>query len=161
MKKKSFMILIISTVVISFSYIVMAISAEPGSEEDPLVTKSYVEKRNQQLKFYIEESIKNLQERLGQGDNEENTTNGYEVINVAKGNRLVLGKSAEVILRAGKATVIQSQSGGLADVTIGRDLKQDENFPANHLLIVPRDDGRGAIAVTDCIFMVKGSYHIE
>lgn len=165
-KKKGFLIICITMItIVSFSYIVLAMSAEPGSPEDPIVTKNYVEKRNAQLKFYIEESIKNLEERLNLVDNNvsinSQTAPVYEVVNVPQGTRLILGASAEIIFRAGKANVIQSASGGLSDVTIGRDLNGNESVPLNHLLITPRDDGRGASAITDCIFMVKGSYHIE
>jgi Na+-translocating ferredoxin:NAD+ oxidoreductase RNF subunit RnfB len=61
----------------------------------------------------------------------------------------------------GEATVNASNQGGLSDTTAGGDLAQDTNVPANHLLIVPRDDGRGFEATTDVIIMVKGAYEIK
>ena len=71
------------------------------------------------------------------------------------------GAGCEFILRGGEATVIASKNGGLSDTTDGVDLTQDTLVPANHLLIVPRDDGRGFDAVTDVIIMVKGTYEIK
>ena len=34
-----------------------AMLAEPGSDEDPIVTLSYVEKRLEQMKYYINQNI--------------------------------------------------------------------------------------------------------
>ncbi len=162
--KKIYMILLSLIFIASCSYIVMAINAEPGSTEDPLVTKNYVESQNQQLKSYIDESIKNLKDSLGGSSgqtNLEGNSSSYEIVEVAKGKKLVVSASTEIILRAGIAKAIDSKYGGLADVTQGIDLKLNQNIPSNHLLIIPRNDGRGAHAVTDCIFMVKGSYTIK
>ncbi|RKD25324.1 hypothetical protein SAMN02745883_01488 [Caminicella sporogenes DSM 14501] len=166
---------------ISFPYISKAVDSEPGSEEDPIVTQGYVEMRNNQLKYYIDESIKKINDSIVEINNQiqkiskdmGNSSNNnkdinisssisstYEIVTVPANKKIILGASTELILRAGQATVIDSQYGGLADVTMGKDLKYGERVPSNHLLIVPRDDGRGAEAKTDAIFMVKGSYYI-
>lgn len=178
-KKSKFIILGI-VVLISFPYISKAFDFEPGSKEDPIVTQSYVEMRNDQLKYYIDENINNINNLMIEMDeqinkinekiaklqiNNENVSAGassiYEIVTVPANKKLILGASTEFILRAGQASAIDSLQGGLADVTIGKDLKFGENIPLNHLIIVPRNDGRGAEAKTDAIFMVKGSYNIE
>ena len=104
----------------------------PGSQEDPLVSKSYVD---MQVKMNVVE--------LPQG-------------------KILLGSSGtEIVLRSGKARVIDSQLGGLSDVTAARDLRRGEAVPANHLLIVPRDDGRGVEALSPVILLVRGSYTVK
>jgi len=104
----------------------------PGSPEDPLVSRAYVDSK---LKFKVVE--------LGPG-------------------KIVTGYSGtEIILRAGQATVIDSELGGLADVTAGRDLRFGQEVPNNHLLVVPRDDGRGIHAVSPIIILVRGNYTIK
>jgi hypothetical protein len=83
------------------------------------------------------------------------------VVNVPAGKTLTGYAGTEVILRGGKAAAIQSQLGGLADLTSGRDIGQGQVIPDNHLLLIPRTDGRGVRAETDCIFLVKGRYDIQ
>lgn len=161
--KKRTIITIILLTILSLTYVGMASSNEPGSTEDPIVTQSYVEMRNQQLRYYIDESIKKIQDSLGQlpsnGVGQGGST--YEIVNVPAGKKLIAGASTELILRAGQAIIIDSPSGGIANVTVGKDLKKGDVVPANNHLIVPRSDGRGASAKTDSIFMVKGSYSIQ
>lgn len=165
MRKKSkglLFTMIMLMVLVSFSYMVAAMGTEPGSEEDPIVTKSYVELRNQQLKFYIEENINRLKESMGNTTSSVGqATSVFEVVHLLEGQKVTLGASAEIIVRAGKASVIQSEAGGLANVTIGKDLQGGTMIPLNHLLINPRADERGVQALTECYFMIKGSYSIQ
>ncbi len=112
--------------------------ALPGSEGDPLVTRSYVDSCLSAFKPWP-----------------------LEIVEMGVGQRLVAGAGTEVILRAGQATAIDSPNGGLADVTSGRDLKRGDKVEGNHLLIVPRDDGRGLLAVTPVVLMVKGVYTVQ
>jgi len=104
----------------------------PGSEGDPLVTRAYVDSK---LKM--------------------------RVVELAPGQILKGYSGTEIILRGGQATVIDSELGGLCDVTGGVDLRGGEAVPSNHLLIVPRDDGRGIKAVSAAIAMVRGDFTIE
>lgn len=163
--RKTVSILIVVLTIFSLTYMVMAANSEPGSNDDPIVTQSYVEMRNDQLRYYVDESLKKFEDTINQlsGGNTEAPQGGasFEVVNVPAGRRLIAGASTELILRAGKAVVIDSPLGGIANVTVGKDLKKGDLITANHHLIVPRDDGRGASAVTDSIFMVKGAYTIK
>ena len=84
----------------------------------------------------------------------------FQVVELSAGEKFVGGVGCEVILRSGKATAIISANGGLTDVTGGTDLKEKEEIPQNHLLIIPRDDGRGFVSATKSFIMVKGNYTI-
>lgn len=110
--------------------------ALPGSEGDPVVTKSYVDTRLEQGLSFL-------------------------VVDVPQGKSVIAGAGAEMILRTGVAKVIDSQSGGLCDVTAGADLRKGQTAPPNHLLIVPRDDGRGLYADTALIILVRGPYSVR
>ncbi len=132
--------------------VVYAINSEPGSEGDPLVTLSYVEQRMEQLQFYIDDKIESLPAGGG---------NVFEVVNIKAGQSLIAREGTEIILRTGKAKAVASAGGGLSDVTAAKDIKNNAVIPANHLLIIPRDDGRGVKAITDIILMVKGNYDIN
>ena len=71
-------------------------------------------------------------------------------------------EGTELILRSGEATAVGNIDGdGVSDVTLGVDLKMGEKINRNHLLIVPRKDGRGIVAKTDSWIMVKGKYEIK
>ena len=104
----------------------------PGSEGDPLVTRAYVESR---LKMHV--------------------------VELAPGQALKGFSGTEIILRGGQATIIDSELGGICDATAGIDLRGGEAVPSNHLLIVPRDDGRGIRAQSSVIVMVRGDFVIE
>lgn len=130
--------------------------SETGSEKDPLVSLSYLEKTIDNLKKDIDKKLSNV------GNNEENNiSNGLEVVEVPVGQSIIGENGTEIILRGGKGKIIAGELGGLSDVTDGRDLKMDDLVPANHLLIVPRNDGRGVYAITDAIFLVRGEYKIK
>lgn len=110
---------------------VKAAGTEPGSEADPLVARSYVEQ-------YI----------------------GLRVVSVPKGQRLTAGVGTELIIRDGKAAAIAGTGGGISDLTAAKDLKEGDIIPLNHLLLVPRDDGRGFKAANDVTALVRGQYTV-
>ncbi len=104
----------------------------------------------EQIKLYVDEKLggeKGI-------DHQNNSSNNLTVVEIAPGQSIIGGESGtEIILRGGgKAKIIAGELGGLSDVTEGKDLGMDRLVPANHLLIVPRDDGRGGLAVTESIF---------
>ena len=129
--------------------------SEVGTDRDPLVTKSYVDKKINEIKSYLDTKILNVNA----------SSNEFIVVDVPEGKSIILGGGSEAILRSGQARAISKirdgYDNGLADITGGKDLKMDELITLNHLLLTPRDDGRGAGAVIDSIFLVRGSYEIK
>ncbi len=132
MKKRA----LITTATLLLLFVVGAFAAEPGTEADPLITKSYVESI-----IY--------------------PTTRFQLVSVNQGQSLILGEGGEAILRMGTATVIGTQKGGLSDVTMGFDLPDGTSVQGNHHLIAPLGDGRGIKAHAYCLIMVKGSYTIK
>lgn len=131
--KKSVIISIVTILVMVLGIsIVMAATDQPGSESDPVVTKSYVDSRT-----------------------------SYSPISVTVGQKLIGGEGTEIILRSGEATAIDNGANGVSDLTIGTDLMTGSQVGLNHLLLVPRNDGRGITAVTDIWVMVRGTYTIQ
>ena len=66
-----------------------------------------------------------------------------------------------MIVRAGNAEAVTAIADGLQDITSGEDLVGGTEVPRNHLLIIPREDGRGIYATKDLIVMVRGGYNIQ
>jgi len=181
-----------------------ATSAQPGSEFDPLVKKSYVDEQIQKLSQKIgsgssgsarpstgtgsgsvdEQVINNLRtdvsdltsliieaymriQSLEKQNMElirkvEELEQGFTVVEAAKGQRILLGAGAEVIVRSGEALAVQGELGGLADVTAAKDLTGGMQITNQHLLISSRKDGRGLQVVSDVVFLlIRGGYTIE
>ena len=132
MKKRVLMV----GMILCMFLVIGAIAAEPGTDGDPLVTRSYIE-------------------------NVVYPATRFKVIEVNQGQSLILGDGSEAILRMGTATVIGTQKGGLSDVTMGFDLADGTAVQGNHLLIAPLNDGRGIKAHSYCLIMVKGNYTIK
>lgn len=122
------------------AFVVAAVGAQPGTDGDPLVTKSYIDSV---VYPYVQ------------------TASQFKVADVAANKSVILGAGAEIILRMGNCSVIASEKGGLSDVTMGFDLESGVLVQGNHLLIAPLGDGRGVFTATDCIFMIKGEYEIK
>ncbi len=154
--------------------IVQAVEIVPGSDEDPLITSSYLDKKVQEVVLNIETSVnqkikqitnsisvldKKVEDMSGQSS--EGTGQGFKPIDIPAGKKLTCEASAEIILRAGKAKVVSETGAGLSDVTSGADIKAGEYITKDHLLIVPRTDGRGLAAVANSVVMIKGKYVIE
>lgn len=119
---------------------VTAQTPEPGSSADPLVSKSYVDQVMASLP---------TREYVAQWT-------AFRVVTVPAGQGIIGDGGTEIVLRGGQATAVTTQQGGLLNVTAGVDMKQGEPIPPNHLIVVPRNDGRGFRAVTDLVLLVKG-----
>jgi len=146
---KIFMVILALLVFSVFSLTVKADIYGAGSENDPLVTKSYIDKIVLNIKQYID-------------SNSDGGAQNLEVVYLERGEIALGDQGTEIILRSGIATVIDGAQGGLCDVTSGIDLGKGINVPQNHLLIVPRGDGRGVRAENDyVVLLVRGSYTID
>lgn len=122
--------------------VLAAAGLEPGGEDDPVVTKSYVDNA------------------LGKA-----SANVFDPIFIEAGKTLIGHAGCEFILRAGEATALSFTSegieNGLQDITDGVDILGGLNVPLNHMIVIPRKDTRGLKTTTDVYVMVKGGYDIE
>jgi len=129
---------------------------QPGSVNDPLVSKSYVDEK-------VAEIVRTeLGKQQGNGGGSGSSSRSLVVIELNPGETLYAGEGTEMIVRNGKAVSVSSNSNGIPDLTDGADLKAGAVIPNNHLLLFPRDDGRGVRPHQDqkktVFVMVRGSY---
>lgn len=138
----------------------------PGTVEDPVVTKSYVD----------EQIAKLVGGSIGGGNSGGTTTPGnngstdngastvLEVVEVPVGKTLMAAAGTEVVVRVGKAVAYSSDTNGISDLTGGVDIKKGNPVPTNHLIWFPRE-GRGIQGASDedrpLTVLVKGSYSIK
>lgn len=160
-------------------------AAVPGTAEDPVVTKSYVDQRLAELGLGSGGSGGGTPTATpastatptatatpkptatpggGSTDGGSEDDGAIKVINVPAGKTLIAADGAEVVVRAGKAVAYSPDSNGIADVTDGIDIKSGAAVPQNHLILFPRG-GRGVSSApgmkTGLTVMVKGSYEIK
>ena len=159
--KKAIIGIVIAGLVIGGAVYSMAAAGDPGSEADPLVTKSYVDSKISEMSggsanVNVDEIVSRV---LAQVNTQVGgTTESYTPLNIKEGNIMIASEGTEIILRSGIATVYVPGENGISDVTSGKDLYNGENIGQNHLLIVPRSDGRCLVASTECWVLIKGGY---
>lgn len=152
----------------------------PGSEGDPLVTASWVEakidafakslKEEQTERQKLEDRMKLLEGNgvgaewplPGEGGYPAMPVPIYEVVVVPEDEFIFTGAGTEIILRSGKASAVVGPHGdGLSDLTAGVNLAQKDPVQRDHLIVSPRDDGRGILTLTEAIFLIRGDYKIK
>ena len=125
-------------------------STSPGSIDDPVVTKSYVDQAIAQ----------------GAGGHGESASAALEIVTVPSGKTLVAAEEGtEFIVRAGRAIAYSVDKDGISDLTDGMDLTNGKSVSNNHLIVSPRI-GRGiapdpAIVGNQIIVMVRGSHEVK
>lgn len=187
-RKTGITVMVAVILVLSAAVISAADGVTPGSEQDPIVTQSYVEKKMEQIKYYIDnliagakeesalqnQEIAKLKEELKVKNNEiakltesmnaisASAVGRFEVVEMQKNQILIAGEGAEIIPRSGRFSAIYGTYGGLSDITSAKDLKNDEAIANNHMLIASRGDGRGMKALADKSFLIiKGTYTLK
>lgn len=140
------------------------IFAAPGDTNDPIVVLSYLNDRLTALiSKYNLESIDDMQEQIDSLDSSSSSDSSgasLEIVEIYAGEKIIAGGGTELILRGGEAFIIGSEKGGISDVTLGKDFVSGMAVVPNHLMIVPRDDGRGVYAENYAILMVRGTYEV-
>lgn len=111
-----------------------AAGSEPGSNGDPLITKSYLDSR-----------ISSITEDAA-----------YQEVTLSKGKRLVCAKGAQIVVLTGTAKA----TAPLSDITKGSRIAKNKTVDSNHNCLVTKDN-TGVKASKSCTIFVTGSYTIK
>ena len=158
MKNKNMIILLIAGLLLALSLSITAFAeSTAGTSADPVVTKSYVDAQIESLKAQL---------KSGDSDNASASSGvsapaAFTPVHVEEGQSLIGGEGTELVVRSGEALAIDNGADGVSDLTSAKDLKGGTKVGLNHLLLVPRNDGRGLKCASACWIMVKGSYTIQ
>ncbi|PIU66840.1 MAG: hypothetical protein COS84_05340 [Armatimonadetes bacterium CG07_land_8_20_14_0_80_40_9] len=106
--------------------------SQPGTIQDPVITKSYLEK-----------------------------SFSWQIVTLLPSQEMTASRGCQIIIRVGKAGIVEVNGQGLLDLTKGVELKGGEIAPLNHLLFTPRGDGRGIKAETRVVLLVKGRMEVK
>ena len=159
MNKKSLIILLVAALVFGMSVMTTAIAAgNAGTASDPIVTKSYVDDLVKDLQAQIDKAGSSSS---NSGSTASASGGTFVVVEVQAGQSVIGKEGTELVLRSGSATFIDNGAVGVSDLTAGADMMSPKAVTKNHLLLVPRDDGRGIKCSTHAYVMVKGGYTIE
>lgn len=129
----------------------------PGSVDDPVVTKNYVDQK-------IREALGGtVPVNTGVG-NQSVDANAFEIVQL-KSDQILMAKSgAEIIVRRGKTTVVSTDGDSVIDATTGEDVNAGGEIKNNHLMIFPRDT-RGLkpdpSSTKEIWIMVRGGYTLK
>ncbi|MDF9840122.1 MULTISPECIES: hypothetical protein [unclassified Paenibacillus] len=150
-----------------------SVGSQPGTADDPVVTKSYVDQQIQKAlqgggtaatQAPVATAAPAATAAPVATTAPVQSGEAVEIVDVKPGQTLIAGAGAEFIVRAGKAVIFSQDSNGVADLTAGVDLLNGVAAPSNHLLSFPRD-GRGisvqAGQTLGLVVMVRGSYTLK
>lgn len=156
-------------------------TSQPGTADDPVVTKSYVDQQIQKamgggVSTGSGNSSGNNSGSTGTGNSGSTggdtslpplvsgASEAVEIVTVKPGQQLIGKSGAEFIVRSGKAVIVSEGTNGVADLTDGIDLTNGQAAPTNHLLSFPRD-GRGITVLEgnkySLTVMVRGGYTLK
>lgn len=144
-----------------------SVGTQPGTADDPVVTKSYVDQQIQKMMQggSIPTPAATTAPAATQAPSSGSTSSDAVVIvDVKPGQTLIASAGAEFIVRAGKAVIYSNDANGVADLTEGKDLTNGQAAPSNHLLSFPRE-GRGITVqngqTMGLTVMVRGNYKLQ
>jgi len=152
-KSRIFVVIAVSLVILLLgSALAVAAGGAPGSVDDPLVTRSFVESQvNSLVAGSVDEAVKTS---VGMYTK-------WQVMDLAPGQRLEGKAGTELIVRAGKTELVDPVGSGIPDVTTGVNITVGKVLALDHLLIIPRTDGRGIKALSKTIVMYKGEVEVK
>ena len=147
------------------------LSANPGGAEDPVASVSYVDMRINEViqlinaqsvvpqintEVIVNELLADVAGFFGTGT----SMASFTPVHVNAGQTILGGEGVEIIRRSGGATAHVPGQDGLVNASAGLDLDHGHPIPANHLIIIPREDGRGIRATQDSWFIIRGDFTI-
>jgi len=141
-------------------------ATQPGSVDDPVVTKSYVDEQIRKLlnggttaptptPTPVPSATPTVTEAAGV------TT---AIIKLEPNQTLYVDAGADSVVRTGKVIAFSSDTNGITDATSGKDILPGSSVENNHLLIFPRD-GRGLKPdpkfKDEIYIMIRGGYEVK
>ncbi len=187
MKKNHWGVRLAALMLVSYALLLVSVAAAaggPGSEDDPLVTLSYLndtflpqllgkvdeklETRDKELSDKLNAQAQKDAEALAEQYGATPPSTGgaekpesFTVVTMASGETLLGDIGCEVMLRVGTANCVAPSAPGLIDETDGTTLGGGKELVKNHLYMMTIDErGVKATAATTKL-LVRGGYTIQ
>lgn len=169
MKKKWFARILAVVALFGAMNLTVSFAAEPGSNQDPLVTVSYLNETFmnailEQVDMKIAQRNSQIAQLMsgqgGQASSGENTTLTFSVVTLSNGQTLYGDIGCEVMLRVGSAVCVSASNPGLIDETDAGILNGGGELVKNHMYMMTIE-GRGVKATAETTkVLVRGGYTI-
>ena len=173
MKKATWILLILVLALLALGAAAMAAGGSAGTEEDPLVTLSYLDevfsaKVTEQFRKELDEKEAALKESLetrvaaleAQAPGAGKPGGDYTVETLTDGQTLIAQRGTELLLRVGQAVVTAQDEPGLVDTSTTANLADGGSLVKNHLYMVAIN-GNGIRAVGTVKVVARGEYTIS
>jgi hypothetical protein len=134
-----FLLLMATGLAVYAGFALAADYGAPGTDSDPLVTKSYVEN-------YVRDALASAGK----------TGLQWQIKNLSVNEEFICVAGTNFIVRTGSAVVVDPTGSGIPDLTSGVNVANGKPATRDHLFIVPRSDGRGIRAQSPVIIMYLG-----
>ena len=173
--KKTIRIVLITlaaALLLGFAALAASAAASAGTEDDPLVTLSYIndvflpylqdlfrkdlEEKETALQDALEQRVSAL-EGAGVGGS---GGRDYVVETLEAGQTLICQRGAELMLRIGRAAVTAEHIPGLVDTAAAENLNDGEELIVNHMYMVTIN-GNGFRAVGTVKAVIRGDYTVS
>ena len=128
-----------------------------GTESDPIVTKSYVDKQISSLKTDIDSLTKEVSSLKTQ----LKKVKDGKYITVKKGKTLIMKTGCQVIVYSGSMTMVGEKGTYLTDATAGKKIAVGTKVSNRRIIVSAISDTRGLKANKESQVLVSGSYSIK
>ena len=176
MKKKLAIICALAALIAAAAIIgAAAAGSEPGGQDDPLVTLSYIRDvfageildevnriaDSETEAFYAAfgDRLAQVEEQYGEGA-EAAQRSTYRLVELSDGQRMVCARGTELMLRIGRAYVSADDIPGLVDTSSTDNLNDGGELEKNHMYMVTIE-GNGIRASGTVKLIARGEWEIE
>ena len=154
-KKRIIIIILCAVLALALGFSVFAATSY-GSEDDPLITKSYL------TKILLPQLQEDFQEELDAAvaEIERDGSGEFTVITLSKGQTVKCGVGCEVMLRIGSAEAMGDSAPAMVNTTTAESIFKGYKLEVNNLYLVTIE-GNGFKATSDNTkLLIKGDYKI-
>ncbi len=159
MKKKKIRVISLAVLLVIAAVGITAYArSNYGTENDPLITKSYLDdvlapELTEQFRFELGEAMDNSSHSGG-------GKGSFELVTLSTGQVLQGEIGCEILLRIGSASVYADDSPGLVDTTSGTTVDHGAALAANHLYMVSIAENGIMAGSASTKLLVSGAYSI-
>lgn len=167
-------ILVCAALVVAAGVSAVAVDAYDGTS-DPVISLSYLK---QYIQTMVDPQLQSMQQQIAameaelevlrnadpSTDTETPTMEQYTVLHVMQGTVVNASAACDIMLRAGEALAVvpATAQGNLSDYTAGCEITHGQPIPADHMILIPRGDGRGVLVTSaEAYIMIRGEYTID
>ncbi len=154
-KKRIILIVLCAVLALALGFSVFAATSY-GSEDDPLITKSYL------TKILLPQLQEDFQEELDAAvaEIERDGSGEFTVITLSKGQTVNCGVGCEVMLRIGSAEAVGDTAPAMVNTTTAESIFKGYKLEVNNLYLVTIEGNGFKATANNTKLLIKGDYKI-